>query len=148
MALIKESSEFKSELLINIDIRTPSQQEISKILKKDMRKIKEYISLYSESKPLFKSIMNRFSIQKDEQSILIEKVKFIIDYFTEHNQKNIFLLNCESDDEFTTGNEQFSIIIGGNLISRGFTFDNLTTELIINSPIAQDSLDTLLQRAR
>jgi hypothetical protein len=119
------------------------------ILKKNMKKIKEYISLYSNSENiLLKKIIKRFSFPESERKVLIEKVKFIIDYFTKQNQKNIILLNCESDDNFITGSEQFSIIIGGNLISRGFTFDNLTTELIINSPVSQDSLDTLLQRAR
>jgi hypothetical protein len=62
--------------------------------------------------------------------------------------KNIFLLNSDNENEFQSGKCKFSIIIGGTMISRGFTFKYLNTELILNAPDENIAIDTLLQRAR
>jgi hypothetical protein len=44
-----------------------------------------------------------------------------------------------------TGN---SIIIGGHLVSRGYTFEKLYTTVMFNEPKEKNAADTLLQRAR
>jgi len=58
-------------------------------------------------------------------------------------------LNGDSNDSYAKekGNK-FLIIIGGSLISRGFTFDNLLVEVILNISNERPSMDTMLQRAR
>ncbi|MDE6082549.1 MAG: Z1 domain-containing protein, partial [Malacoplasma sp.] len=68
------------------------------------------------------------------------------------NLKSFILLNSESTNKnFKSGFVQFCVIVGGFMISRGFTFENLTTEFFLNVPKSDStkiSVDTLLQRCR
>jgi hypothetical protein len=58
---------------------------------------------------------------------------------------NIFILNMNNSDWNKNGN---SIIIGGHLVSRGYTFEKLYTTVMFNEPNEKNAADTLLQRAR
>ncbi len=64
----------------------------------------------------------------------------------EELKDNIFVLN--KDTEYINFKNRHSIIIGGALVSRGYTFEKLLTTVMINSPKEKNSADTLLQRAR
>ncbi|ATZ18980.1 hypothetical protein ESOMN_v1c05980 [Williamsoniiplasma somnilux] len=58
---------------------------------------------------------------------------------------NIYILNGESN---AWNDQKHSIIIGGTLVSRGYTFEKLLTTIMYNEPQNKMSADTMLQRAR
>ncbi len=60
--------------------------------------------------------------------------------------ENIIIMN--QDGNYNYDEEKHSLVIGGSLVSRGFTFSKLFTTVIINEPLGKQSADTLLQRAR
>lgn len=60
---------------------------------------------------------------------------------------NIKIMNSKSEDTDIDFDKN-SIVIGGQLVSRGFTFENLLTTILYNEPKDKQSADTLLQRAR
>lgn len=68
--------------------------------------------------------------------------KDIIDEICE----NVVVLNQENNS--ISFSKKHSIIIGGALVSRGYTFEKLLTALMINTPKLHNSADTLMQRAR
>ena len=93
------------------------------------------------------SILDRYGLPKYDEKLLINKIKTIVKKIIEENA--FVLLNSESDGEnFKSGKNQFCIVVGGFMVSRGFTFDNLTTELFLNIPNGKITVDTLLQRCR
>jgi len=60
-------------------------------------------------------------------------------------RKNLFLLNGENT---IWNSKSHSILIGGVLVSRGYTFKHLLTTIMFNEPKEKIALDVLLQRAR
>jgi hypothetical protein len=141
--MLSENNVNKSEFLINIDSLKQKHNQICKIV------IQELENLYKniDNSSFFKDYYNIYkSLTKNNDEINIDKLKQII-------KKNLFntsirIINGENNETYRSGNDNFVIIIGGNIISRGFTFENLITELILNSPLEQPSMDTMLQRAR
>ena len=55
---------------------------------------------------------------------------------------------ADEDNFYESKKNGLNIIVGGSLVSRGFTFNNLLVEIILNSPEQKIPADTLLQRAR
>ena len=85
-------------------------------------------------------------------SIYEKEIVKSMDYNTfQKNLKSIYanlaiiLFNGENKD---VKKKEFNIYVGGIKVSRGFSFENLITELILNSPKSIISVDTLLQRCR
>lgn len=136
-----------SDLLIYVDEKINTHNNISNM-------IKNY----------FNDIFNNFEKYHDITNELIifyklsDKVNNIeFKLWLKNNFKNYFLIdplifNSENDKEklyrdYNNNNYKFKIIIGGNILSRGFTFINLTTELFVYNS-NNLSVDTLLQRCR
>ncbi|MBD5445943.1 MAG: hypothetical protein HDR31_01345 [Mycoplasma sp.] len=136
-----ENPNFKSEFLVNIEIHNQKQLKIMNFIKKSLSIVK-----YLQNQNI-NSILDRYGLPKYDEKLLINKIKTIVKKIIEENA--FVLLNSESDGEnFKSGKNQFCIVVGGFMVSRGFTFDNLTTELFLNIPNGKITVDTLLQRCR
>lgn len=97
------------------------------------------------------------NIQKVVSMLLdmpIDEIMNVDDYTIAHSilselSKNIIVMN-ESElsniDEYDE--DKHSIVIGGSLVSRGFTFKSLFTTVMVNEPYGKQAADTILQRAR
>jgi hypothetical protein len=144
------------ELLINIDLRKEAMDfyydKISPYLKGVL-----FNKLNNWNMNVFKEFWKRqmfdqeIDLNDDELLVsLYKEMKSIRRYFSE-GVKNIIKLydkdNTYISPERNTMKEPH-IIVSGALASRGFTFNNLLTELMINEPKGKNSADTLCQRAR
>ena len=74
----------------------------------------------------------------------IEKERFERELDKEQNQK----LELEKITAVTDPKRPFTVAIGGNIISRGVTFDRLLTMFFTRSPKHKIQTDTYVQRAR
>ncbi len=150
-ALIENAS-FKSELLINVEIENISQEKIFSDLKESFLEICKDIRQTKYVIDMINSCSKRLKIECNNTELIKEKIIFILNELKNKYEKSFILLNSESTDKnFKSGAVQFCIIVGGFMISRGFTFENLTTEFFLNIPKSDDtkiSIDTLLQRCR
>ncbi|MDE7075194.1 MAG: Z1 domain-containing protein, partial [Malacoplasma sp.] len=99
-----------------------------------------------------KSIINYLHLKDNNEEKVLGKIKYILKNIYENKDKSFILLNSMNEEKnFKSGQVQFCIIVGGFMISRGFTFENITTELFLNVPKSDStkiSVDTLLQRCR
>ncbi|WP_412032127.1 Z1 domain-containing protein [Malacoplasma muris] len=142
---------FKSELLINVEINNSKQEiifkniiEIFDLFYKNIQNedwIKKIIIKWCEDK----SIIEEYTVD-----LIYKKIKEIIVYLHNDIENCFILLNADNDSEkFKSGKKKFCIIVGGYMISRGFTFEYLTIELFLNVPNeSKVAVDTLLQRCR
>lgn len=109
------------------------------------------IKIHEKIKNIIANMLDKISNFKDEfYSKCIDKK---IDKNTYHKLINSVLKNSEiiilNSNSKTIDKGIYNFYVGGTLISRGNTFENLIAELIINSPKnAAISVDTLLQRCR
>lgn len=131
----------KSQFIININTRTPSHEEMFKMLSD--------IFLNFNYDELIQS--NNF-VKKDFDEFL-NKLKHNVMFYIMNNNKCKFILinnNFKKAEfnEFINGEKDFQIIIGGNIISRGLTFEYLLTEIMLSAPNNKCQCDTLLQKAR
>lgn len=145
-----EDNEFKSELLINIDVENYAQKDFYtrifmtlKQARKDPNAIKKRLE-----KIYYKFFDFEYNFEK-----IFDLSKEIINYFFDKEiniEHKIVLLNSENKEssKFKSGYCKFCIIVSGFMASRGFTFENLTTELFLNVPNGKIAIDTLLQRCR
>ncbi len=141
---------FKSELLINVEIENDKQELIFNKI------INEFDVIYKniQNKEIIKKIVNscedKSIIEEYTVDLIYEKIKEIIIYLYNNFENCFILLNADNDGEkFKSGNKKFCIIVGGYMVSRGFTFEYLTTELFLNVPNeSKVAVDTLLQRCR
>ncbi|MBQ6280396.1 MAG: hypothetical protein IJK72_02985 [Mycoplasma sp.] len=135
----------KSEFLINIDLKVPTHEKVRKHILYTIKSIKRY---HLNFKTRFvKETFEYFNIFDEKiQNELLRKSEDIIQQIIEDD--SIFTLNSKEINTYTTGQFKYSIVIGGTLISRGFTFKHLITELILNSPNEHQAIDTMFQRAR
>ncbi|MCK5867419.1 MAG: hypothetical protein KAG14_03390 [Mycoplasmataceae bacterium] len=106
-------------------------------------------------------INNHLEVSKNK--VLLKKIKSILDVLID-NTKSFFPGKYESASKVLkelssniymiwSGNtdwnkESHSILIGGSLVSRGYTFEKLVTTVILNAPNGKKIADTMLQRAR
>ena len=125
-----ESKNINSDLLINWFLETKKHEEIGR----DCLKI---IKAMQQIKDTFYDIyLKKLSIDKDKFNEFVKKYTSEIE---------VIVLNSENQE---IGNKTYKIIIGGHLLSRGNTFENLMVELFLNSPNEIINVDTLLQRCR
>lgn len=134
----------KSEFLINIDLTTPTHEQVKKSIIDFIKWLSDYPRNLKEFEPAFKY----FNIYDDIRKLVINKCKEIIKQLKRDSGESIVCLNSHEQNNYVSGKYKYSIVIGGTLISRGFTFEHLITELILNSPDEKPALDTMLQRAR
>jgi hypothetical protein len=114
-----------------------------------LRKIKNIILDLSSIKRYLKDQIN-FYVEKLNLSFDIIDEKFLKVFEDLAFKTKVEILNGKNKDrnDYYSGRDESIILIGGVLISRGFTFENLLTEIMLNSPEIEASADTLLQRAR
>ncbi len=133
----KDSFEVKnidSDLLINWFLETSKHEEIARSCSKIIRSMKDNYDFF------YNKYFEKTSIEKDK---FIEFVKKYTDGI------EIIILNSENiNQEKGIENKTYKIIIGGHLLSRGNTFENLMVELFLNTPNEIITVDTLLQRCR
>ena len=124
------SKNINSDLLINWFLETKKHEEIER----DCLKI---IKAMEQIKDIF--------YDKYLKKILIDKDKFneFVKKYT--SEMEVIVLNSENQK---IGDKTYKIIIGGHLLSRGNTFENLMVELFLNAPNDIINVDTLLQRCR
>ena len=129
----KDKSELKninSDLLINWFLETKKQEKIEINCFKIIRSMKEIPNIF------YDNYLKKLLIDKDKFNEFVKKYT---------NEIEIVVLNSENKE---IGNKTYKIIIGGHLLSRGNTFENLMVELFLNTPSDAVHVDTLLQRCR
>jgi hypothetical protein len=141
---LNTNSEIKSEFLINIDLKTPSHDEIRKLIYKRVSLYKRYPDKINN---FIEKALNDLTINESIKANIFNKIPTIVQTISKDN--SIVVLNSTDDSSiYQSGMFRFAIIIGGNVISRGITFKYLVTQLMLNSPNEDRVIDTLLQRAR
>lgn len=129
----------KSQLLVNINVENNKHEEYKKIIKNNL-----LLLIKNESNTIFelKKIIEKLKIENINSNLVFVFLKEEI--FPNYK---LFLLNAKSEENIKFNNHKFEIIIGGILISRGVTFENLITMCFLNSSECSNA-DTLIQRMR
>lgn len=149
---------FKTECLINIDSSTENHniyyEKVTKIIK-DFNCIPKinFIDNINKLKGFFiknEYFKDFYQITNDQiENIYFSKFRQVINYFLLNSENKIIILNSNVDyKEKITNSLNHKILIGGVLLSRGVTYENLSTELLLNYPKNEIAIDTLLQRCR
>lgn len=157
------SSYFLENNLYDVSIVDSIEDEIeaidfAKILIDHIKRVKEYHSDHTFEKEftgtqlLINNNLHSFQheITRNEVLIALEQLKSLMTEdleLIEELYENTIIKNGEYKEAEINFNKN-SIIIGGHLISRGFTFETLITTVMFNEPNKKHSADTLLQRAR
>ena len=153
----KSIEDFQTQMLINIDSENKLHLRAYKMLinflkDKFTRMENRKLVLLKEFRSVF--INNKKPHMFDEdmyQEFYFEKIIALVKYIINNYKESIIILNSSDEHEkelFYNTNIKHKIIIGGVLLSRGVTFENLIVELILNYPNKYITIDTLLQRAR
>jgi len=111
-------------------------------------------SFQDDSKAIFKKRMKQiFSIALEKYEL--EKVEKIIEYiYQNRGSHSVRVINSDTDKQLDSVNAAtnprtpFTVAIGGNIISRGVTFNNLLGMYFTRSPKVRIQQDTYIQRAR
>lgn len=145
-------SSFKSQCLINIDSNTL----VHEVVKDSVYKSLEFIAKGYKLFDFLIKITNRLNAEefKSINNVTFENlyrqkmIQIAKEYLINWN-KSIIVLNKENkNDDLSELDYNHQIIIGGVLLSRGVTYENLSTELLLNYPKDMIAIDTLLQRCR
>lgn len=144
-----EKKRIPHEFLINIELNIKSITLIKIIA---VRFLKKLNTLIGNGNAFFdineiKNAIHEWKICKIWKYDFDTKfIKYVEEYLRYANDRILIL--ADENKEYNSVQEGLQVIIGGTLISRGFTFNNLLVELILNSPEENIPADTLLQRAR
>ena len=148
----KEILPDNEEMLINIELDKPSHSELEETCAKILYKMKYFDEenfekgVWYEIWKSHNQVIDLYNISK--KRVLVNMV-YIINYI--RKKKSIILLNSDNERayDYRSGEFEYTILIGGHMVSRGFTFRKLLTELILNAPeTTTPNADTTLQRAR
>lgn len=143
------SIQIKNEFLINVDLSIDAHFKVENMIKMQIMKIRQRIHSCNPIKTLV-NIKRALEIKENEGTWIkdwnSEFVLHIIDFLQCINDRIIILAGEQND--YQSGTEKHTIIIGGSLVSRGFTFNNLLVQILLNAPEEKIAADTLLQRAR
>lgn len=123
----------KDELscLFNVDLDTDTHKIVIEYINWALKKIPNNLQIIYEK-------------YIDNNEVSYEKFYQLISNILKEIQ--VIELNSTVDQK---KKKKYNFYVGGTLISRGNTFENLITEMIINNPkIGKVSVDTLLQRCR
>lgn len=78
----------------------------------------------------------------------VDNVEHTYNILTELSNNIIVMNDSDLNNQSDFDEDKHSIVIGGSLVSRGFTFKSLFTTVMVNEPFGKQSADTILQRAR
>lgn len=129
----------KSELIIFDETKKQIHSEIYNII---LKSIKENENIFKQRYQFIKAQFNHFNdVSFEEFENIFQKLK------NEINESLIVLNSNKNNDDECYVESDLKIYIGGFLLSRGLTFENLLVEYFGYTP---DSItyDTLLQRCR
>lgn len=140
-----EESDKKSDLLVYAD----NTIIVHKDIKNRIEKIISFLKINDQKEELFLTIINLLNLSIDINNF----IEWLNDNLENNllNEVLIFNSKLEKDSLFEKYNDftyNLKIIVGGNFLSRGFTFQNLLTELFTYSSKTSTGVDTLLQRCR
>lgn len=145
-----EQKNKKTQLLFNISLNTENHDDV-------FNKITKYISRLSKASDfeikreisyVFQDFRTLDLNNGKDLEFYSKELKIIINSIIDN--KSIFVLNSKEEADkkrFLENLEDYQIIVGGTMLSRGVTFENLIVELILNSP-ETTCVDVLLQRCR
>ncbi|MEG2922567.1 MAG: Z1 domain-containing protein [Malacoplasma sp.] len=145
--------DIKSQCLINLSSATDDHYEHKYKVEKIISDFVDYSDF--EIKNIIIKTISGWNINcdfcnqnEDFQNKFIEHSKEIINYIKDN--KSFYTLNGKAESgkgDFLEKTFNHEIIIGGVMLSRGVTFENLIIELIVND-VEMVYVDTLLQRCR
>lgn len=156
IALLNNSKKFKSHMLLNIENKIKGHKKIVSLVKGQINFIKEKKDTDSYFQ---ENIIKKIESCKmwDKKSYTVKEIFLLINEIIEEISKPDKVLELNSSNILNNENEKiiellrnndFLIIIGGNMMSRGFSFENLLVQILLNSPKDIINIDTLLQRCR
>lgn len=134
---VNKSNSNESQLLVNCHIETQQHEEIYDVILKAIGYIYNNPNLNS------KRWIELYKINDND----LKNIKNLI--FDIYHYKNLFILNKEKNEKnMPVIEKKHSIIIGGQMLSRGKTFEKLFSLILYNEPKELHSADTLLQKCR
>ncbi len=133
-----------TKMIFNCTVKNKIHIEIKKNIKIILNKIRE-----TSATGIIKlnNILDEYKIVKSDQHSYIEEISDLVDEILDEN--SVVILNQKSSKyaNFDDEDDKNIIIIGGNLLGRGITFNNLITTVMTNETKSTRE-STLLQRAR
>ena len=145
LASLRQKQKQKSQLLLNIDLRNNLHTELRLKIINICKHIHEFLKYFFNIQYFSEKKLDQYKIDYSEQNI-IEARRTFLNFHNSLNE-NIYELNGNQKN-LIVNKKNVEIIIGGVLLSRGITFENLTIEVLLNVPKGPIAMDTLLQRAR
>lgn len=130
----------KSDLLINVFNKVNDHKTICKTLS-------PYVYMMINN---FKQELKRVLNEEINLNLNDEYINNIYNFYYEKikaNQVELVEFNRNKDTNKTL-DKNYNVIVGGNLLSRGKSFENLLCELIVIKEKSQLTYDTLLQKCR
>lgn len=109
--------------------------------------VKQLVKYFDDNIHYFENWLNYENIKLTNNEI--DEIKNLIKkHFID--ESNIYILNSKNDDVSAkvVNSRKIAIVIGGVMLSRGITYENLLTELILYGSNDYPTCDTLLQRCR
>lgn len=127
----------KSDLLINVSFKKKEHETLEKILS-------PYVWLNKK----FKLEMQKFLNDELGENLNENMIDDIYNFYSQIVIKDEIRLYKFNSEEKDRSIKNYNIIIGGHLLSRGKSFDNLLCELIVIKEKSQLNYDSLLQKCR
>ncbi|ALD66575.1 Z1 domain-containing protein [Spiroplasma cantharicola] len=140
-------------ILLSSFVKKYTKLNVSSIINVDIDAKKHFIlkdKLFDIHAVFLRDLKNNNVIDYfEEVKKNLNKIAYFDNYDIEkyHNSIEVKVLNNKTKNE-EINNNQNCIYIGGNLVSRGLTFENLICELMLNIREHKQPIDILLQRAR
>lgn len=94
------------------------------------------------------SVLNKLLKMPINEIMSVDNVEYTHKILKELSENVIVMDDSEINNQENFDEDKHSIVIGGALVSRGFTFKSLFTTVMVNEPFGKQAADTLLQRAR
>lgn len=145
MAYLDKNGIIESQHLINIDLKTKGQNKIFARVNDHIKILIEEV--LNKNEILFNDYIKKYNISFHDLYLFTKKVQ--------SNEKIIIsTLNSKTDSIKLINNskEKHSFYIGGVLLSRGITYENLYSELMLNirnvTNVNKQPIDIFLQRSR
>jgi hypothetical protein len=142
---INKRFNLKTSAIINADLVTSVHKEIKNAINPCLKKILQDIEENNINQNLFQicEFLKNFDSSYSLTEVLKRKDAFDCCVLNSNPEENNDAIISERMSKANI------IFVGGTLVSRGVTFNNLLTELIINiRPTSKQPIDVLLQRAR
>jgi hypothetical protein len=141
----------KAEQNYSILVHTSGKQDDHKLDKKAVESV--FQSLLEPSSTEYKRTMERLA-KTAEELFPSADLQTTLEYIAKNASRNtIVVMNSERDKNVdlrmaTSPATPFTVVIGGNIVSRGVTFENLLSMFFTRNAKGKLQQDTYIQRAR